>query len=119
MTTRRSFIVRCSPSDYETLVRHAAALGYASPTARVARPGVARYLVDRGLGGGQILLAEDRTTLGRILWEVRAAKAELVRIADGTSDPSTLVRDVVITAADQIDHALGRLGQVVAPEVSR
>jgi hypothetical protein len=119
MTNRRSFIVRCSSSDYETLVRHAAALGYASPTARVARPGVARYLVDRGLGGGQILCEEDRTTLGRILWDVRAAKAELIRIAEGASDPSAIARDAVTTAADQIDHALGRLRHLFEPEVSR
>jgi len=119
MTDRRCFIVRCSSSDYATLVRHAAALGYASATSRVTRPGVARYLVDRGLGGGIILSDADRTTLGRVLWEVRAARAELVRIADTAFDPLTVARADVTTATDRIHEALQRLGQVFDSEVSR
>jgi hypothetical protein len=74
------FLVRCTHDQYAGLVAAAAVLGYGSATATSSRPGVARYLVDRGLCAGVFLSREDRMLLRRLLTAIRDATAMMDRL---------------------------------------
>lgn len=79
---RKAFIVRCDHAVFEQLERRAARCGYASATATSRRPGVARYIVDRGLSDSVLLTDDDRAELRRIHWAIRDAEAEVSRLVD-------------------------------------
>jgi len=101
--SKKTFLVRCSTSEFDALRDRAASLGFGSAVAGSSRPGVARYLVERGLGDIVMLTSDDRVLLRRLLLAIRDAHTEVGRLTDA----STLGEDVL---ADAIVAALGALG---------
>ncbi len=103
--TKKEFLVRCTTAQYALLERRAAECGYASPTARAPRPGVARYLVDRGLSGGCVMTDDDRVILRRILWALRDASAQIERLAIADQVGSTETPDDATAALQTVRDA--------------
>lgn len=109
---RKVFIVRCTYDEHARLVERAARFGYASTSSRASRPGVARYLVDRGLSDGVILRDEDRNALARIVWELRGAGVHLERLSDGAARGASPSRQEVEATLERLRGALRVLASV-------
>lgn len=102
---RKAFIVRCDHTVFERLERKAARCGYASATATSRRPGVARYIVDRGLCDAVLLTDEDRAELRRIHWAIRNAEAEVSRLVDSVAMGDGVVADEAVAALRALREA--------------
>ena len=117
-TQRKSFLVRCTAEQFAALATRAAGLGYGSATSGVPRPGVARYLVDRGLSDAVLLTADDRAQLRRLLWSVRDAAAVAERLADAMLVGDRVAARDALAALGAIRRETAAVAAVIRSEVA-
>jgi hypothetical protein len=115
---RKCFLVRCSAEQFAALVTRAAELGYGSASSRASRPGVARYLVDRGLSDAVLLTDDDRAQLRRLLWSVRDAAAVAERLADAMLVGDRVAAHDALAALGAIRRETAAIVAVIRSEVA-
>ena len=103
---RKNLSVRPTLEQHEALQLRAERFGYKS---------LSRYLIERGLREGEMIVSVDRELIERLLFEVRRAGQNLNLIARRVCSPSggSVASDAVERAAREVTRVTGEVGEAL------
>jgi len=103
---RKNVSVRPTLDQHEALLNRAESFGYKS---------LSRYLIERGLREGEMIVSADRELIERLLFEVRRAGQNLNLIARRVCSPTggNVSSDAVERAAREVARVTGEVGEAL------
>jgi hypothetical protein len=97
--------VRPTPEDLAVLHARAASFGFKS---------LSRFLIERALREGEMIVSADRERIERILFEVRKIGNNLNQLARwANSGGRGLTHDKIERAAEEVERVVGEVGEAL------